>query len=72
MARLRLGPYKLPDDTPEKMQEILGIVNKFRGGDQRGAAVQVGGASSIAAAAVPSPSLHGEQQQHQEEERHQE
>ncbi len=29
IARLRLGPYSLPDDTPEEMKKILAILRGF-------------------------------------------
>ena len=38
VARLRLGPYTLPDNTPEEMMKILGIVRGFTGASRPTAA----------------------------------
>lgn len=50
VARLRLGPYKLPENTPEEMMKILAILSSFT---QR---VPSSAASSSSSSSSPFPS----------------
>ncbi|KAM3575908.1 hypothetical protein VYU27_002243 [Nannochloropsis oceanica] len=56
VARLRLGPYSLPDDTPEEMKKILAILRGFtrtgRKGEREGVVKTAAGHAAMASSSV--------------------